>query len=132
MTMTGDGAMNQEDITFARSGYFYFLPPDKDGRTVICYDPSRRVDHEQETRLRIGFYFWSIVCENETCVRDGYVAIVLLGNNNFGVASLDGTIREKVDMVMDCFPTAPKNTHLVQTIARPNIFTYHSTYYIIY
>ena len=112
--------MNQEDITFARSGYFYFLPPDKDGRTVICYDPSRRVDHEQETRLRIGFYFWSIICENDTCVRDGYVAIVLLGNSNFGVSSLDGTIREKVDMVMDCFPTAPKNTHLVQTLVRVN------------
>lgn len=116
MTMTGDGAMSPEDIIYLRTGYFCFLPPDSKGRTVICYDPSRRVDHAKEARMRIGFFFWSIICENEASITDGYVGIVLLGNGSFGVSSLDGTIRECVDIVIDCFPTRSKNIHLVQTI----------------
>lgn len=116
MTMTGNGAMNQEDITYLRMGYFCFLPNDHDGRTVICYDPSRRLDHSKLTRMRIGFYFWSLICENEISVRNGYVGIVLLGNGSFGASSLDGAIKECVDLVMDCFPTKTKNIHLVQTI----------------
>mmetsp|Transcript_3977 Transcript_3977/g.8002 ORF Transcript_3977/g.8002 Transcript_3977/m.8002 type:complete len:1060 (+) Transcript_3977:157-3336(+) len=116
MTMTGDGAMNQDDITFLRTGYFCFLPPDRDGRTVICYDPSRRTHHTKESRMRIGFYLWSIICENETCIRNGYVGIVVLGNGSFGVSSLDGAIRECVDIVVDCFPTEAKNIHLVQVV----------------
>lgn len=116
MTMTGDGAMNHEDIIFLRTGYFCFLPPDSQGRPVICYDPSRRVHHAKEARMRIGFYFWSIVCETDMAITDGYVGIVLLGNGFFGVSSLDGAIRECVDIVIDCFPTRSKNIHLVQTI----------------
>jgi hypothetical protein len=66
--------------------------------------------------MRIGFYLWSIICENEICIRNGYVGIVLIGNGSFGVSSLDGTIRDCVDLVVDCFPTTTKNIHLVQTL----------------
>jgi len=108
--------MNQDDISFLRNGYLCVLPPDRDGRTVICYDPSRRTHHAKESRMRIAFYFWSIICENETSIRNGYVGIVLLGNGSFGVSSLDGAIRDCVDIIVDCFPTEPKNIHLVQMV----------------
>ncbi|KAL7568686.1 hypothetical protein ACA910_021683 [Epithemia clementina (nom. ined.)] len=117
MTMTGEGALSQEDIVHVRRGYFALLPNDKDGRTVICYDPSRRVFHSKETRMRVGFYFWSLMSENEITRRDGYVGIVLLGTAGFGSSSIDGAIRECVDLVSESFPTRAKNIHLVQCLS---------------
>jgi hypothetical protein len=120
MTQTGEGALNQDDIIFVRTGYFCFLPNDNSGRTVICYDPSRRTRHAKETRMRVGFYYWTLVCENALSATEGYVGLVLLGNGGFSVGSLDGAIRECVDIVVDCFPASAKNIHLVQSIRPTN------------
>jgi hypothetical protein len=77
MTITGDGALSAEDIEFINSGVVAFLPSDVNGRTVICYDSSRRLEqHSVESHLRAAFYYGQIVAENAVSQTDGYIALV--------------------------------------------------------
>jgi hypothetical protein len=41
MTKTGNGTLSEEDVRLLESGYLSFLPDDKKGNPVVCYDDSR-------------------------------------------------------------------------------------------
>jgi hypothetical protein len=82
MTITGDGALSVEDIESINSGVVAFLPSDVNGRTVICYDSSRRLEHSVESHLRAAFYYGQIVAENEVSQTDGYIALVAVHELN--------------------------------------------------
>ena len=66
--------------------------------------------------MKVGFYYWSVICENEISRRDGYVGVVLLGTSGFGQSSIDGAVKECADMAIESFPTRAKNIHLVQCV----------------
>ena len=67
MTLTGDGALSEEDITVIRAGSLVLLPYDNEGRSVLCVDMTRRPDETIQKRMRTIFYFIQKVSENETC-----------------------------------------------------------------
>jgi hypothetical protein len=116
LSYDNSSALNDEDVVSIQSGYFSFLPNDAYGRTVIYYDPSRRVTQAADSRKRTGFYYWSLICENNASISHGFVAVVLLGMNGGklgGGPSLDATIKECVDIVVESFPTSPGAFHLV-------------------
>jgi hypothetical protein len=117
LTMTGDPlfdeAFTPEDIAAVETGYIFFLPQDMQGRTVLCYDASRRVVHSADSRKRITFYYASILCENDMTQRDGWILLMPLGMASFAVNPFDSTLKDCVDIYLECFPGKVKNIHLV-------------------
>lgn len=115
LTLSGNGALNQEDIASFHAGYFSFLPNDAKGRTVLNYDPQRRQNDSVGARLRLVFYVWSLICENDRSLTDGFIGLILLGSSRFGGSTLDGTVSVGLDVVLQVFPTFPHKVHLVNS-----------------
>jgi len=115
LTLSGNGALNEEDVASFYAGYMSFLPNDYQGRTVLCYDPQKRNVQSIGERLRVSFYVWSIICENERSVTNGFVGIVILGTSRFGGSTIDATISVCSEIVMQAFPTFPHKMHLVNS-----------------
>lgn len=115
LTLSGNGALNEEDVASFYAGYMSFLPNDYQGRTVLCYDPQKRNVQSIGERMRVSFYVWSIICENERSVTNGFVGIVILGTSRFGGSTIDATISVCSEIVMQAFPTFPHKMHLVNS-----------------
>lgn len=115
LTLSGNGALNEEDIASFYAGYMSFLPNDYQGRTVLCYDPQKRNVQSIGERMRVSFYVWSIICENERSATNGFVGIVILGTSRFGESTIDATISLCSEIVMQAFPTFPHKMHLVNS-----------------
>jgi len=109
MNCTGEGTLSREDVTVLRSGYILLLPNDAHGRPVLCGDPARRGDHARMPRLRIAFYMFSILSENEAAQKEGIVLLAILKKR----PHLDPTVREVSNLVLDTLPLRVHRTHLV-------------------
>jgi hypothetical protein len=59
LTLTGNGALSSKDIEFIKTGSVVFLPNDADGRTVVCVDGSRRLDHSFGNTSSVFLLLWS-------------------------------------------------------------------------
>ena len=75
MTLTEDGALDDNDIVLLKTGCLQFLPNDRQGRTVLylnksAYNPKK---HPRNTFLRCLFYMLSSACGQETTRRNGLV-----------------------------------------------------------
>lgn len=77
MDSTGEGTLTRDEVVLFSSGYLAILPYDKRGRSVVCYDPSRRSEHSLEMRNRVGFYLWSVVAENPISQQEGAKCLIV-------------------------------------------------------
>lgn len=86
MTATGNGALNAKDLNVLSSGGFYELPPDVEGRPVLCFDRSRLANDfdtpESEDmmmcRRRIGQYMGYRVSTIPVAQQKGFRAIYVV------------------------------------------------------
>ena len=81
MTSTSDGALTETDRDFLRTGMLAFLPNDSQGRTVLCVDISRRLDHAPEVRRRVIFYMAHIIAENDLSQTEGFVMLYVISDS---------------------------------------------------
>lgn len=51
---------------------------DADGRAVLCFDTSRRLDHSPDVRLQLSFFWAQVLSENPLSQTDGYIAVKLV------------------------------------------------------
>jgi hypothetical protein len=112
LTLTGNGALSTNDIEFFKTGLAVFLPNDADGRTVVCLDPSRRLDHSMETRLRCIFYICQVISENEKSQTDGFVLLNAAGDK------IDMAMTQSRNLVMNAFPMKVKAFHLIKCMPK--------------
>ena len=56
MSLSGNGAMTRTDVEFLTTGISVILNPDPEGRTVVCFDSSRRLDNDFDVRMRCAFW----------------------------------------------------------------------------
>ena len=116
LTLLPGGALNEEDLEALRMGYLSLLPNDAAGRSVCCYDPSKRTAQvSNTTRLRLGFYLGSVMSQNPVTQKQGFVMIVILGRGQAPGSSnsIDGTTRVGVDLLLDSFPARHHAIHVV-------------------
>jgi hypothetical protein len=119
LNQTGEGALSREDVAFLNSGFFALLGVDDQGRSVICHDSSRRTKHCREPRLRLLFYFWTMLSENEVSQVKGYQTIVVMGE-----PTLDSTVSAAERLVAEAMPTRVDTVHVcnVPSISRKKPF----------
>jgi hypothetical protein len=110
LTLTGDGALSNDDIEFINTGYIVFLPNDADGRTVVCTDYSRRLDHSLDTRLRCTFYQGQILSENEKSQTDGWVLLAILNDGSL----IDPATKKCRNLLFHTFPVKLKAFHVIK------------------
>jgi hypothetical protein len=112
VTITGDGALSSDDIAFIKTGMSVILPNDSEGRSVVCVDTSRRLEHSRELRLRAAFYIAQILSENEVSQTEGVVGITILHDSKFDPLSIQcrafimGTVPMKIK-VLHCVNCTP-------------------------
>ena len=108
MISTSDGALNEGDRDFLRTGHLVFLPNDSAGRTVISCDTSRRLEHSPDARKRIFFYTSQVASENELSQTEGFVALaIFVANQKFDQYSMSAFL------FLDTFPVKLHASHLV-------------------
>jgi hypothetical protein len=124
LTLTGDGALSDSDIDLLKTGQVAFLPNDADGRTVMCVDHSRWLEHSLDKRLRCAFYGGQVISENKVSQTDGFVILAIFHDVYLGdpeathvrnVLFHTFPIKLKVIHLVKCMPKWA-NTCLVQTI----------------
>ena len=74
LTLSGTGALNEEDLAVLKTGIYMVLPDDSFGRPVIFQDKARLTTPEvmdQDRVMRCLFYVLSIVSERENIVETG-------------------------------------------------------------
>lgn len=96
MNLSGEGALSREDVAVITAGNVVLLPYDKKGRTVICYDLSRLTDRSRGVRMRMTFYHWAIVAENEMSQDEGCSVLVIART-----VTRDPVVADCVKMVME-------------------------------
>jgi hypothetical protein len=77
MNLTGEGALSKEGVGYFSTGALVFLPSDKNGRSVLCYDPSRGQGVKIGTLLELMFYVALICAENRKSPIEGVVLLVI-------------------------------------------------------
>ena len=75
MISTSDGILTERDREHMRTGLLVVLPNDSHGRTVLCWDTSRRLEHDPVVRQRIIFYAMQVASENELSQTEGLICI---------------------------------------------------------
>jgi hypothetical protein len=114
LTLTGNGALSNEDIEFIKTGELVFLPNDADGRTVISVDHSRRVDHSLDKRLRSMFYYGQVIYENAVSQTDGFAILVISNDGKF----MDHGTMQCRNLLLHTFPIKLKAFHMVKCMRR--------------
>ena len=112
LSITGEGALNERDIAFVKTGVLALLPKATNGKSVLCIDPSRRIDDDLETRRRIYFYYGHLLSENDVSQTHGYVSIMLIRERRY----VAGGAREGVSIVLDTFPLTVSAHHFVNCV----------------
>ena len=113
MNQTGEGALNKKDLLLLKTGFIAFAPPDKDGRTIIINDASKRSRKKKEldSITRVYFYIHHIAMQNPATIRKGFVVILLLSK---AVLDIGGRhMSERTEMAVNAFAFHNHSLHLV-------------------
>ena len=124
ITLSGNGALNEDDVELFRTGAFMVLPPDSEGRPVIYVDKSRLSNPHLTVgakQLRCFFYCLSAVSELEMCATRGFVLLVPFGQK-IRSSTIDQELHRKsfdIFCARQIIPARMAAIHLVMMNARP-------------
>mmetsp|Transcript_26833 Transcript_26833/g.61732 ORF Transcript_26833/g.61732 Transcript_26833/m.61732 type:complete len:1310 (-) Transcript_26833:22-3951(-) len=111
MNQTGEGALTKQDIEVLSYGHLAFLPPDKDGRTVVFQDASRLSNPDHHTLTRLMFYWYHILCQQKDVVSNGFVLICYL--SRVTMSMMGKKLRERVELGRKAFPFKRHSLHII-------------------
>jgi hypothetical protein len=114
LTLTGDSALSNDDIDCIKTGSVVILPNDAEGRAVMCFDLSRRIDHSLERRLRCAFYCGQVISENEVSQTDGFALLVITNDGRM----IDPAMTHCRNVLLYTFPVKLKAIHLVKCMSK--------------
>ena len=120
LTLTGTGALTQEDLLTLRAGVPALLPDAITGHKCILFDRSKRISNVTlENRLRIYFYLNKVLSEDDLSQVDGvycfFVSVTPRSKNNFFV----NDFRAIATMATQIFPLRYK-AHLLSIPHKKN------------
>ena len=116
--LTGEGALNDEDMVVLRSGLKAILPKDGMGRNVLLFDLDRKPDHvlDPAASLRVYFCLVNFMAENEMTQTEGFVMVVRM-RRNAGVWN-DKNVTRFSELIRTALPSRIKTIHLVSCHAQ--------------
>jgi hypothetical protein len=93
--LTGEGALNEADITVLRLRWLVMLPKDGVGRSVLYFAKAIITSEENselifESKCRVSFFWLSILSENIASQTDGFVFIIRGSPTNGDVPVTNG------------------------------------------
>jgi hypothetical protein len=110
--LTGEGALNEEDIMVLRAGSLVLLPNDNVGRSVLYYDRAKLPGPELiESLLRVNFFILSVLSENIASQTDGFVFTFPVSTTAGGDVSLGGA-KCFLHLIRNVMPTRMKTAHV--------------------
>jgi hypothetical protein len=126
--LTGEGALNEEDIMVLRSGSLALLPKDSMGRSVLCADRARATNHEleKESKLRIAFFLLSILSENIASQTDGFVLILRVSSRAGGDVGHIKVMRF-LQLIRNAMPTRMMAAHFTCCLPKGSRKTFLKT-----
>lgn len=119
MTLAGNGAMSDADISAFCKGYLIPLPRDVNGRSVVFTDKARLRSILPVTRRRCFFYSLHVAAENEKSITEGFVAVSILEEMAFG-----GNSKAFAAFLADGLPITLHSNHIFCAVNEksPNAF----------
>ena len=119
MDMSGEGALNEDDIALVNTKYIAVLPPDMHGHRVLYYD-REQIPNEvaDDMRLRVAFYWLQTFAEDIGAQEQGIVCITILNSVMFRRGH--GGAGKAIQVLRDAMPIRLRWLHLIQ---RPIIGT---------
>ena len=104
-------ALSQDAIEYFHSCVLVHLPHDAHGCSVLCYDPSRKIQPTLAARRQAAWYHGEVVSRNPKTQTDGYTVLVLMTEFQF-----DGGSQETLSMLQQTFPGKAKAWHVVRFV----------------
>lgn len=95
LTLSGRGALLPEEVEGFANGYACFPGTDAQGHSICIYAPERAKQFSTSMRHRVSFFLRSYLCENDMSMTDGYVVIVLVGDQG---GNADMTTQECIEI----------------------------------
>lgn len=112
LSATGAGALTSEEVSILEDGYMSVLPNDSAGRSVFLYEPAKlRETSTTKSKLRMSFYLFSVMSENEISQTDGIVGLVAMSPSGFTVP--DTHVRLSLNILLDAIPLVVHTSHIV-------------------
>mmetsp|Transcript_2166 Transcript_2166/g.4384 ORF Transcript_2166/g.4384 Transcript_2166/m.4384 type:complete len:1086 (-) Transcript_2166:121-3378(-) len=116
MNQTGEGALTKRDVSALSTGYHAFPPCDKEGRTVILNDASRRRKKDVHSLLRNIFYYNQVSMQNKVTLEKGVVFIILF--SGLPVDLLGRRIQEMREIGTNSFAYDCFKLHIIPKISK--------------
>jgi hypothetical protein len=110
--VSGEGALSRDDASWIGTGPAIFLRNDACGRSVLFIDLSRRLNDDLDTRRRCLWYMLQIASENEVGIKQGFVGIMMIRQNE--IMRMDSSFRDVVGPLMICLPIRCQAMHIVK------------------
>jgi len=117
MTLTGNGALNAEDIEFQKCGNLAITGQDQQGSTVLGWDPSRRTTDDRAMRFRLAFYTWQVLSDNPVNRDTGFIALHIIRAPIY-----DKVISEALQWGFSHFPIKLKAVHTFDLMKNIDLF----------
>lgn len=110
LSLAGNSALDEDVFDFIRSGVSFTPLKDRQGRSIIVYDTSRRVIQDVESRRKYFYYLHHFLMENDLSQTDGCI-LITLGNLKF-----DPVTYETLSIITNTFPIKVKDWHLLSYV----------------
>jgi hypothetical protein len=127
LDLTGNGALDEEDLDFLNSGCVVTLPNDSKNRSVICIDRSNKIHGADDMCIRPLFFLLSAASENEMSQKDGCIVLVVL-NSPTGATFHAGNVSQATELVRKALPLRLKKSHLLCCPPKPGASKFTETF----
>lgn len=107
MTLTGEGALDKEDVAAYRKGYHQILPNHTSGLSVVWCDRGGFHSLSLKERRRCIFYTWTLVSESINAVENGVIGVGIMDK-----MFVDETCKENAALILNAFPISINAVHI--------------------
>lgn len=126
LTMTGKGALSSADEEVFKSGFLVALPPDHEGRPIVCFDSSRlERDFSSDflsllpSTIRCAHYVLSVAASVTKAFEKGLV-VLLVSQSTSRLLPFETRFHSEFFELISSFPFKSRLTKLVFVVPREN------------
>jgi hypothetical protein len=125
--LTGNGALDAEDIIVVNTKFVALLPPDQDNRACFYYDRLPMKDgslYSNESRSRAIFYWFQVLSESKAAQTDGVACLNVVPDNHFAESNR-GNVMATLDLIQNAIPVRVHSAHMIfqPPVGRKRTFT---------
>ena len=117
LTQTGEGALGRADLVALSSGFLVLVPSKKDRQALVIYDATKVGKADQQCRLRVAFYMFSIASERRFGASEHQGGFIVLAHGlNAHHHQQD---KEDLGRILDVMPGQVDSIHILRVETSP-------------